>query len=73
MGQTHLWPQIAPIKVPRPVPGSIVHETDTRSLIFGVPGTLGAKIQDLGLGGWGAHACYNLPSLMSAVKAKRVK
>ena len=52
-GQTHLWPQIGPIKVPRPVPGSIFHETDTRNLILGVPGTLGAKIQDLGLGGGG--------------------
>ena len=30
--------------------------------MFGVPGTLGAKIPDLGLGGWGAHLCYSLPS-----------
>ena len=29
--------------------------------MFGVPGTLGAKIRDLGLGGWGAHVCYSLP------------
>ena len=62
MGQTHLWPQIGPIKVPRPVPGSIFHETDTRNLIFG-PRTLGGKIRDLGLGEGGDDACYSLPSL----------
>ena len=53
MGQAHLWPQIAPIKVPRPVPGPIFHETDTRNLIFGVTGTLEAQILDFGLGGEG--------------------
>ena len=55
MGQAHIWPQIGPIKVPRPVPGSIFHETDTRNLIVGVPGALGAKFGDLGVGVGGPY------------------
>ena len=33
--------------------------------MFRVPGTLGAKIRDLGLGGLGAHVCSSLPSCYS--------
>ena len=47
--------QMGPIKVPRPVPGSIFHETDTRNLKKGVPGRSGAKFPDFGVGGSGAH------------------
>ena len=53
MGQTQIWPQIGPIKVPRPPPGSDFHETDTRNPIFGVPGPLGAKLGNFELGGGG--------------------
>ena len=72
MGQTHLWPPIGPIRVPRPVPGLIFHETDTRNLMFGVPGTLGAKFGDLGVGGSGAHVCYNFPRKSLAGTTKSV-
>ena len=65
MGQAHLWPQIGPIRVPRPVPGSILHETDTRNLIFWVPGTLGVKIRDLGLGWVGGPCMLYTPLLKS--------
>ena len=44
MGQTQIWPQIGPIKVPRPPHGSNFHETDQRNLIFGIPEPLGAKL-----------------------------
>ena len=47
--------QMGPIKVPRPVPGSIFHETDTRNLKKGVPGRFGTKFRDFGVGGSGAH------------------
>ena len=67
MGQTHLWLKIGPIKVPRPPPGSDFHETDTRNLIFGVPGPLGAKLRNFAFGGWGAHVCYSLPSMYALV------
>ena len=53
--KTHFGLQMGPIKVPRPVPGSIFHETDTRNLKKGVPGRFGTKFRDFGVGGSGAH------------------
>ena len=53
MGQTHLWPQIGPIRVHRPVPGLIFHETDTRNLIFLGPGAIGGQNHRFWVGGVG--------------------
>ena len=73
MGQTQIWPRIGPISVPRPRTGSIFGETETRKQSFGVPGPLGAKLGDFGLGGWGTHACYSLPRFLQPPRATALK
>ena len=53
MGQAHIWPQIGPIRVPRPRARSMFHETDTRNLIFWRPGGIGSQNPGFGAEGGG--------------------